>query len=216
MEFLPSLSSKQNLEICVSYYLPPLSLQNLVTIPISPRKELALFLKWVASIVNELHAVDIHIPSSSLIKDEQVVLGREFHVSLGRTVPIRVHQRDSMVTVLRQKLQSHRRYWIDFNKWEVFVNDDCYTDISLSGSYNRRKASLRYSGLLLIYCAKFHFMFLNRYSQCSNLFRCSCFCFSRWLMYRSRFHMGWDEKYTIKDANFLPNSSTAYTTCIDH
>ncbi|KAL8552447.1 hypothetical protein ACS0TY_001223 [Phlomoides rotata] len=143
MEFLPSLSSKQNLEICVSYYLPPLSLQNLVTIPISPRKELALFLKWVASIVNELHAVDIHIPSSSLIKDEQVVLGREFHVSLGRTVPIRVHQRDSMVTVLRQKLQSHRRYWIDFNKWEVFVNDDCYTDISLSGSYNRRKASLR-------------------------------------------------------------------------
>ncbi|KAL8539492.1 hypothetical protein ACS0TY_001200 [Phlomoides rotata] len=48
-----------------------------------------------------------------------------------------------MVTVLRQKLQSHRRYWIDFNKWEVFVNDDCYTDISLSGSYNRRKASLR-------------------------------------------------------------------------
>ncbi|KAL8552399.1 hypothetical protein ACS0TY_001188 [Phlomoides rotata] len=100
-----------------------------VTIPISPRKELALFLKRVASIVNELHVVDIDIPLSSLIKDEQkfeqLVLGREFHVSLGRTVPIRVHQRDSMVAMLRQKLQSHRRYWIDFNKWEVFVNDDC-------------------------------------------------------------------------------------------
>ncbi|KAI3458374.1 hypothetical protein Pfo_015037 [Paulownia fortunei] len=99
-----------------------------VTIPLTPRKELALFLKRVAAVVRELHVVDIDIPLSNLIKDEQkfdqVVLGREFHVSLGRTVPIRVHQRDSVVAMLRQRLQSHRRYWIDFNKWEVFVNDD--------------------------------------------------------------------------------------------
>ncbi|CAK9309622.1 unnamed protein product [Citrullus colocynthis] len=26
--------------------------------------------------------------------------------------------------MLRQKLQSQRRYWIDFSKWETFINDD--------------------------------------------------------------------------------------------
>lgn len=85
-------------------------------------------MKRVAAAVNELHLVDVDIPLSNLIKDEQkfdqVLHGREFHVSLGRTVPIRVHQRDSIVAMLRQKLQSHKRYWIDFNNWEVFVNDD--------------------------------------------------------------------------------------------
>ncbi|KAK6155958.1 hypothetical protein DH2020_010206 [Rehmannia glutinosa] len=99
-----------------------------VTIPVTQRKEIGMFVKRVASVVRELHVVDIDIPLINLIKDEQkfdqVVLGREFHVSLGRTVPIRVHQRDSMVAMLRQRLQSHRRYWIDFNKWEVFVNDE--------------------------------------------------------------------------------------------
>ncbi|KAL3645151.1 hypothetical protein CASFOL_010331 [Castilleja foliolosa] len=99
-----------------------------VNIPVTPRKEISLFVKRVASVARELHAVDIDIPLMNLSKDEQkfeqVLLGREFHVSLGRTVPIRVHQRDSMVAMLRQRLQSHRKYWIDFNKWEVFVNDD--------------------------------------------------------------------------------------------
>ncbi|XP_057778513.1 uncharacterized protein LOC130997266 [Salvia miltiorrhiza] len=100
-----------------------------VYIPVSSRKEIAPLLKRVAAAVNEFHVVDVDIPLSSLINDEQkldqVVLGREFHVSLGRAVPIRVHQRDSLVAMLRQKLHSHKRYWIDFDKWDVFVNDDC-------------------------------------------------------------------------------------------
>ncbi|KAH6790464.1 U6 snRNA phosphodiesterase-like protein [Perilla frutescens var. frutescens] len=100
-----------------------------VYIPASSRKEIALFLKRAAAAVNELHVVDVDISLINLIKDDQkfdqVVLGREFHVSLGRTVPIRVHQRDSVVSMLRQKLQSHKRYWIDFDNLEVFVNDDC-------------------------------------------------------------------------------------------
>ena len=81
--------------------------------PVSSRREILPFLERVAAAVNELHVVDVDIPLSNLIKDEQklnqVVLGREFHVSLGRTVPIRVHQRDSLVAMLRQKLQSHKR-----------------------------------------------------------------------------------------------------------
>ncbi|KAM1126473.1 uncharacterized protein LOC126628766 isoform X1 [Malus sylvestris] len=99
-----------------------------VYIPPAPRKEMALFLNKLASLVPGLHAVDVDFPLDILRKDEhkleQVALGREFHISLGRTVPIRVHQIDSLVTMLRQKLQIQRRYWIDFSKWEVFVNDD--------------------------------------------------------------------------------------------
>ncbi|KAL8552442.1 hypothetical protein ACS0TY_001218 [Phlomoides rotata] len=67
----------------------------------------------IQSIVNELHVVDVDIPLSRVIKDVQkfvqVVVGREFHLSLGRTVLIRVHQRNSMVALLRRKQQSHRR-----------------------------------------------------------------------------------------------------------
>lgn len=133
----------------------------LVHIPTLAKREVARFLKKVASQVPGLHVVDVDIPVDMLCKDDhkldQVALGREFHVSLGRTVPIRVHQIDSVVTMLRQKLQAQRwfdqsfqymrsssipkskfpfifliyfflwlqtSYWIDFGRWEVFVNDD--------------------------------------------------------------------------------------------
>ncbi|CAN0870341.1 U6 snRNA phosphodiesterase 1 [Linum grandiflorum] len=99
-----------------------------VHIPPASKKQVVLFLKRISHLVPDLHVVDADVPLSSLCKDEQkleqVAVGREFHVSLGRTVPIRVHQIDSVVAMLRQKLQSQKRYWIDFNKWEVFVNDD--------------------------------------------------------------------------------------------
>ncbi|KAL7229378.1 hypothetical protein ACSBR2_007977 [Camellia fascicularis] len=99
-----------------------------VRIPSAPMKELAQFLKKVSSRVPGLNAIDIDIPLNILCTDdlklEQASLGREFHISLGRTVPIRRHQIDSVVAMLRQKLQFQSRYWIDFNEWEVFVNDD--------------------------------------------------------------------------------------------
>ncbi|XP_038875354.1 U6 snRNA phosphodiesterase isoform X1 [Benincasa hispida] len=98
-----------------------------VYVPTNGRKEVALFLKKVSSLVPALHLVDIDVPLDVLCKDDhklEQALAREFHVSLSRTVPIRVHQIDSIVTMLRQKLQSQRRYWIDFSKWETFVNDD--------------------------------------------------------------------------------------------
>lgn len=99
-----------------------------VYIPSTSWKELAQFLKKVSSFMPGLHVVDVDVPLNDLCKDDhklqQVALGREFHISLGRTVPIRVHQIDSVVSMLRQKLQSRRRFWIDFSKWEVFVNDD--------------------------------------------------------------------------------------------
>ncbi|XP_027107269.1 uncharacterized protein [Coffea arabica] len=129
LEFEASLMSKE-ITLCTSIFLLTAAIYHLpaVHIPSSPRKELVQFLRKVTDLVPGLHAVDIDVPLTSLLKDdnkfEQVVLGREFHISLGRTVPIRVHQRDSVLTMLRQKLQFQKMYWIDFAKWVVFVNDD--------------------------------------------------------------------------------------------
>ncbi|KAI4331996.1 hypothetical protein L6164_016939 [Bauhinia variegata] len=99
-----------------------------IYIPSPSKKELASFLKKVSSHEPSLSVVDVDVPLNMLCKSdeklEQVALGREFHISLGRTVPIRVHQIDSMVSMLRQKLQAQQCYWIDFNRWEIFVNDD--------------------------------------------------------------------------------------------
>ncbi|KAF8380610.1 hypothetical protein HHK36_028098 [Tetracentron sinense] len=90
---------------------PPNSLG--IHIPSTTRKWLVQFLKKITSLVPGLHVVDVDISLDVLCKDElkleQVALGREFHISLGRTVPIRVHQIDSVVTMLRQKLQAQRR-----------------------------------------------------------------------------------------------------------
>lgn len=99
-----------------------------VHIPSATRKQLAIHVKRIASLVPDLYVVDVDVALSELCKDdqklEQILLGREFHISLGRTVPIQVHQIDSIVAMLREKLQSQRGYWIEFNKWDVFVNDD--------------------------------------------------------------------------------------------
>nr|CAB3450535.1 unnamed protein product [Digitaria exilis] len=92
-------------------------------------KQLALAMKRAASLVPDLYAVDADYALSELCKDEQklekVLLSREFHVSLGRPVAVQVHQIDSFIAMLRQKFQSQQRYWMEFNKWEHFVNDDC-------------------------------------------------------------------------------------------
>lgn len=70
-------------------------------------------MKKVASAVPGLYIVDVDILLNDLGKDEQkleqILLGREFHIRLGRTVPIQVHQIDSIVAMLRQKLQTQNR-----------------------------------------------------------------------------------------------------------
>lgn len=108
---LCELSKEQITQLCNFYFINFLLL--LVHIPSATRKELASFLKKVTALVPTLHAVDVDVPLSGLLKDkdllEKVVLGREFHISLGRTVPLRVHQINSMVSMLQQKLQFQRR-----------------------------------------------------------------------------------------------------------
>ncbi|KAK1366710.1 U6 snRNA phosphodiesterase [Heracleum sosnowskyi] len=101
-----------------------------VRIPSSSKEKLARFIDKVSSLVPGLNVVDADIPLDIVLKNnkklEEIALGREFHISLGRTVPIRVHQIESVLSMLRQKPQLRRRdrYLISFDKWEVFVNDD--------------------------------------------------------------------------------------------
>lgn len=101
-----------------------------VRIPSGSKEKLARFIDKVSSLVPGLNVVDADVPLNILLKNnkklEEIALGREFHISLGRTVPIRVHQIESMLSMLRQKPQLRRRdrYLINFDKWEVFVNDD--------------------------------------------------------------------------------------------
>jgi len=87
----------------------------IITVNISSpsKKELSAFLKKVSSRVPNLNVVDVDVPLNILCqhdeKLEQVALGREFHISLGRTVPIRVHQIDSVISMLKQKLHIQRQ-----------------------------------------------------------------------------------------------------------
>ncbi|XP_017256925.1 uncharacterized protein LOC108226472 [Daucus carota subsp. sativus] len=101
-----------------------------VRIPSGSKEKLARFIDKVSSLVPGLNVVDADVPLNILLKNneklEEIALGREFHISLGRTVAIRVHQIESVLSMLRQKPQLRRRdrYLINFDKWEVFVNDD--------------------------------------------------------------------------------------------
>lgn len=111
-----------------------------VNISSPSKKELATFLKKVSCQEPSLYVVDVDAPLNILCKNdeklEQVVLGREFHISLGRTVPIRVHQIDSMVSMLRQKLQTqHRSVFVfvllNYEKIEDYLFTSLFTLTSL-------------------------------------------------------------------------------------
>ncbi|KAJ3680614.1 hypothetical protein LUZ60_016892 [Juncus effusus] len=99
-----------------------------VFIPSTTRKQMIPTMKRLASLMASLYTVDADFALNELCKDneklEKIVLSREFHISLGRTVGIHVHQIDSILTMLRAKLHSQKPYSMEFDKWEVFVNDD--------------------------------------------------------------------------------------------
>lgn len=102
-----------------------------VNITFTAEKQLAPFIKKAGMLVPELYGIDTDLPlCSAYLKNNdgaQVhapVLAKQYHISLSRTVAIRKHQIDSIVAMLRHKLRSQKRYWIEFGKWEVFINDD--------------------------------------------------------------------------------------------
>jgi hypothetical protein len=108
-----------------------------VNISSPSKKELAAFLKKISSREPSLHVVDVDVPLNILCKNdeklEQVALGREFHISLGRTVPIRVHQIDSVLSMLKQKLQTQNQsvfilVFFSYEKWNSIFLSTCLSD----------------------------------------------------------------------------------------
>lgn len=78
------------------------------------RGKLEPFLKRAFAVVPALQPMEgdmIGAGSAKASGDVQGFrLGTECHISLGRTVPIRVHQIDTVVQMLRHKLASQRGY----------------------------------------------------------------------------------------------------------
>lgn len=119
-----------------------IDLSRAVVIPSDAKKHLALVMRRAASFVPDLYAIDADYALSELCKDEQklekVLLSREFHVSLGRTVAIQVHQIESLVAMLRQKFRSQQRLVISYTFIAEFLlfNSFQWTDyVYLSTDY---------------------------------------------------------------------------------
>lgn len=95
-----------------------------VTLPASTQTKLAPYLQKAVSLFPGLKTMDDDDLSASVKSKHGIKLTTEFHISLGLTVPIRIHQADTMVHMLRRKFQGQKQFWIEFSCWEVFVNDD--------------------------------------------------------------------------------------------
>ncbi|CAI7918890.1 unnamed protein product, partial [Closterium sp. NIES-54] len=48
----------------------------------------------------------------------------EVHMTAARTVPIRFHQIDSLLSLLRLRLKPQKRFHLHLDKWTAFVNDE--------------------------------------------------------------------------------------------
>jgi 2'-5' RNA ligase len=91
-----------------------------VTLSASIQANLAPYLQKAVSLFPDLKPMeDDELNSKQGFKEPG-----EFHISLGRTCPIRIHQADTMVHMLRQKMKGENRFPVEFSSWEVFVNDD--------------------------------------------------------------------------------------------
>ncbi|XP_030507585.2 uncharacterized protein LOC115722504 isoform X1 [Cannabis sativa] len=105
-----------------------------VCIPLEARHEIGVFLKKIGREVRgEFYMVNnngmfdhVNNNINQQLEVMELGLGREFHISLGRTVFFNHNDSNhfhSLLPMLQHKLNHQTRYWIDFSKWEVFVND---------------------------------------------------------------------------------------------
>lgn len=95
-----------------------------VVLSASIRTKIALYLQKAVSLFPSLKSTEDDDLSANVGSNQGIKLATEFHISLGRTVPIRIHQIDTMVHLLRRKFEGQKRFLVEFGTWEVFVNDD--------------------------------------------------------------------------------------------
>lgn len=99
-----------------------------IPVPLSSaaKRQLEPLMKKAFSIASELKPMEIDLlshPSSAHMSHEPK-LAKEYHLSLSRTVPIRVHQINSIVAMLQHKFECQKGFWLELDQWEVFVNDE--------------------------------------------------------------------------------------------
>jgi len=95
-----------------------------VTLSSPIQSKLAPYLQKAASMFPSLKSMEDDDLSTRVKSKQAIKLASEFHISLGHTVPIRIHQVDTIVPMLRRKFESQKRFWVEFGSWEVFINDD--------------------------------------------------------------------------------------------
>ncbi|CAK9870110.1 unnamed protein product [Sphagnum jensenii] len=85
------------------------------------RSKLVPYLRKAAELFPGLQSMEEDFVSPS---PRGISLANEYHISLGRTVPIRIHQIDTIVSMLRNKFRGQKQFWMEFGSWEVFINDE--------------------------------------------------------------------------------------------
>eukprot|EP00249_Psilotum_nudum_P017833 c26513_g1_i1 orf=686-1789(-) len=102
-----------------------------IPVPLSSitKRRLEPLIKRASVLAPELQSMNVPLysqclESKSFLSPQGIRLANEYHLSLSRTVPIRIHQIDSVVSMLRQKFYNQKRYWMEFVKWDAFVNDE--------------------------------------------------------------------------------------------
>ncbi|KAG6543184.1 hypothetical protein Mapa_015433 [Marchantia paleacea] len=95
-----------------------------VTVPSNAKSKILPLFERAAKRFPDLHllgdeSADVSAKGAFISK-----FGGEYHISLSRTVAVRVHQIDSVVSMLRRRFSSQNRYFAEFGSWEVFTNDE--------------------------------------------------------------------------------------------
>ncbi|KAH8932592.1 hypothetical protein BDL97_19G081300 [Sphagnum fallax] len=85
------------------------------------RSKLVPYLRKAAELFPGLQSMEEDFVSPS---PRGISLANEYHISLGHTVPIRIHQIDTIVSMLRNKFRGQKQFWMEFGSWEVFINDE--------------------------------------------------------------------------------------------
>ncbi|KAI5064109.1 hypothetical protein GOP47_0020779 [Adiantum capillus-veneris] len=89
------------------------------------RRQLEPLMKKAFSIAPELKPMEMELLTSATVQtSDEVTLAKEYHISLSRTVPIRVHQINSIVDMLQNKFDCQKGFWLNLDQWELFVNDE--------------------------------------------------------------------------------------------
>lgn len=106
------------LVVPISFSWLPKHLLYAVPLSSAARHQLEPVTKKISDLAPALQSMEVEVPLflPAYVKSKDpsishgLKLAKEYHISLSRTVPIRIHQIDSIVAMLRHKLVSQKRW----------------------------------------------------------------------------------------------------------